>query len=139
MPYDLPFERISTTDNISALGFNKLLATALTNAFPEIYNLNAVDSGACFTQFEIDPEDEFPERYFRLWANIGEMHIGFQFWKDTLWLELGTARNTDIRFGYVRKYAAFLLNQGFKISISPTGEAVSFAEGIEWHLQEYRK
>ncbi len=139
MPYDLPFERIIKTDNESALASNKLLATTLITAFPEIYDLNAVDSGAHFTQFEIDLEDELPERYFRLWADLGEMHFGFQFWKDTLWLELGTAGNPNTRFVQVHKYAAFIVQHGFTISGISSPETLNLKKTIEEHLQKYKE
>ncbi|RZJ62292.1 MAG: hypothetical protein EOO58_00750 [Hymenobacter sp.] len=138
MPYDLPFERIIKVDNESALDLNKALASELIVAFPEIHDLNTVDSGAHFTQFEIDSEDEFSELHFRLWAELDEMNFGFSFWKDTIWLELGAAGNPTIRFTQVHKYAEFIVRHGFAISGVSSSEKPNLNKGIEEHLKEYK-
>ena len=139
MPYDLPFERIIKTDNESALKSNKLLANALITSFPEIHDLNAADSGAHFAQFEIDLEDELSERHFKLWAELEEMHFGFGFWKDTLWLELGAAGNPNDRFAHARKYAEFIVQHGFAIGDVSSAEAQALDKGIEEHFGEYKR
>ncbi|RYE91344.1 MAG: hypothetical protein EOO37_00565 [Cytophagaceae bacterium] len=139
MPYDLSFKRIIQTDNQSALESNKLLANVLIAAFPEINDLNATNSSAHFSQFEIDPEDEFLERHFRLWAKLNEMNFGFEFWRDTLWIELGAAGNPNVRFEHVRRYSELIVQHGFALSNVSDSEIIALEKGIEEHLQEYKE
>lgn len=139
MPYDLPFSRIIKVDNTSALELNKSLATKLILAYPEVYDLNHASSGSHFSKQEIAfLDDEFPEKHFSLYADIGEMGFSFQFWKDTVWLELGASGNPYVRFTYVRNYAVFLEQQGFIIRTPPEAKATTLDERIAWHLQEYK-
>jgi hypothetical protein len=136
MPYDLPFERIAGLTNEAAFEQNKSVAAELIAAFPEIHDLNQADSSAYFMHRELDLEDEFPEKHFSLYAEIEDMWFSFQFWKDVLWLELGARGDINIRFAQVRRYAAIIMQQGFKI-YPPHDGNTSVDEGIAWHLQEY--
>lgn len=139
MPYDLSFERISKTEDEAALMLSKQLATALLTQFSEIHELNTAGSEAHFMQFEVDPEDEFPERYFTLWADLDGMHFGFQFWKDTLWLELGAAGNPAVRFAHVFRYARFITQYGFAISGISVAEPLTVEAGVREHLLAYKE
>jgi hypothetical protein len=140
MPYNLPFERITKLSNESAFEQNKSVAVKLIAAFPEVHDLNQASSNAHFMQRELDVEDDFPEKHFSLYADIGDMGFSFDFWKDVLWLELGTAGDVDARFVQVRRYAAFIMQLGlFKINLSPDAEAMTIDEGIAWHLREYKQ
>lgn len=139
MPYDLAFERTTQLDNASALQANKLLAGALISAFPEIHDPNAADFSMYFTRVELDPTDEFPENHFRLWAELDEQLFGFAFWQDTLWLELGAARNPITRFAHLRRYAEFITQRGFVISSVSGSATQSLAEGLEEHWGAYKE
>ncbi len=139
MTYDLAFKRVIQTDNKSALESNKVLTEALITAFPEIHDLNAVDSTAYFAQFEIDPADAFIERHFRIHANLNEMHFGFEFWMNTLWLEIGAARNPNTRFAHVRRYARLIVQNGFAVSIISGPKTLPLEEGIEEHFREHKE
>ena len=139
MPYDLPFERIADLSNEAAFEQNKSVAAELIAAFPEIHDLNQADSSAYFMNRELDLEDEFPEKHFSLYAEIEDMWFSFQFWKDVLWLELGAGGDINTRFVKVRKYAAFIMQQDFKINPSHDSETVTLDAGMEWHLREYKE
>jgi hypothetical protein len=139
MPYDLPFERTVELSNESAFEQNKFVAEELIAAFPEIHDLNHADSSAHFMHRALDLEDEFPEKHFSLYAEIEDMWFSFQFWKDVLWLELGAGGDINTRFAQVRRYAAFIMHQGFKFNSSPVGETVTLDEGLAWHLREYKE
>jgi hypothetical protein len=130
MPYNFPFERIAELSNESAFEQNKSVAAELIAAFPEIHDLNDANSSAHFMHRELDLEDEFPDKHFSLYADIGNMGFSFQFWKDVLWLELGAAGDSDTRFAQVRRYAAFIMQQGFKLNPSLAGEIVTLDEWV---------
>lgn len=140
MPYDLPFERVAEVDNESALKLNKSTAAKLIAAFPEIHDLNHSSSRSYFKQRKMDDlDDELPELHFSLYAEIEGMNFSFGFWRNILWLEIGAWGDIHIRFAHVRRYAAFILQQGFKINPELAGEALTLDEGITWHLQEYKE
>jgi hypothetical protein len=139
MPYNISFERIIKTDNSLALELNKRLAGALIATFSEIHDLNTITSGAHFTQFEIDSEDEFSERHFSLWGDLEEMLFGFEFWKDTLWIDLGPSGNPNIRFAHVRQYAEFIVQHGFTISGVSSPAILTLDAAIEEHLGAYKE
>ena len=140
MPYDLPFERVAEVGNESALELNKSTAAKLIAAFPEIHDLNHSSSRSYFAQREMDDlDDEIPELHFSLHAEIEGMNFSFRFWRNALWLEIGAWGDIHTRFAHVRRYAAFIIKQGFKINLEPNGKELTLDEGIAWHLQEYKK
>ena len=140
MPYDLPFSRVVEANNDSALILNKIVAEKLIAAFPEVHDLNHANSSGHFSKREVsDLDDDFPDDHFRLFAEIEDMSFDFSFWKDTIWLELGTYGNMNLRFAYVHNYAAFITQQGFIIDVPSDSGAITLDERIAWHLQEYKE
>ncbi|TYZ11982.1 hypothetical protein FY528_06440 [Hymenobacter lutimineralis] len=140
MPYDLPFSRVVEVDNESSLKLNKIIAAKLIAAFPEVYDMNLAGSSRYFLNLEVaDLDEDFPDMHFRLWAEIEDISFDFAFWKDTIWIELGSYGNTYLRFIYLQKYAAFLTQQGFIIDVDSDSKAVTLDERIAWHLKEYKE
>lgn len=106
MPYDLPFARIVELSNEAALELNKSIASKLIADYPEVYDVNYFNENEYFLQQEIVLlDEEFPERHFNLYADIGDIGFSFQFWKDAMWLELGASGDVAVRFAKVHQYA----------------------------------
>ncbi|RSK36003.1 hypothetical protein [Hymenobacter metallilatus] len=140
MAYDLSFDRVIKVSTEAALALNKAVAAKLIQKYPEVYDSNSVSSGGHFLEREIECLDkEFPEKHFRLHADSENVWFSFEFWKDTVWLELGGNRDTSSKLAQIRNYADFFEQQGCIVYVPPAGSATTFDARIAWHMKGYKE